>query len=146
MATATISQKIFSRASGSTKMVEPGEIVEAGVDYAMSHDGTSVLAIKAFQEMGSEKVWDPESIVIPFDHIVPANNETAAELQKDVRAWAKEQKIQSFFDLRLWSLPSGLSRAGLCLARPLAGRSRFAFLHLRGLGGVWHGCGGDGYG
>ena len=47
MANATISQKIFSRASGSTKMVEPGEIVEAGVDYAMSHDGTSVLAIKA---------------------------------------------------------------------------------------------------
>ena len=98
MATGTISQKIFSRASGSTKMVEPGEIVEAGVDYVMSHDGTSVLAIKAFQEMGSEKVWDPERIVIPFDHIVPANNETAAELQKDVRAWAKEQNITNFFD------------------------------------------------
>ncbi|MCK9441881.1 MAG: 3-isopropylmalate dehydratase large subunit [Methanothrix sp.] len=79
-------------------MVEPGEIVEAGVDYVMSHDGTSVLAIKAFQEMGSEKVWDPERIVIPFDHIVPANNETAAELQKDVRAWAKEQNITNFFD------------------------------------------------
>jgi len=79
-------------------MVEPGEIVEAGVDYALSHDGTSVLAIKAFSEMGSEKVWDPERIVIPFDHIVPANNETAAQLQKDVRAWAREQKIKSFYD------------------------------------------------
>ncbi|MBN1236561.1 MAG: 3-isopropylmalate dehydratase large subunit [Methanotrichaceae archaeon] len=98
MATGTISQKIFSRATGSTKMVEPGEIVEASVDYAMSHDGTSVLAIKAFREMGSEKVWDPERVVIPFDHIVPANNETAAELQKDVRAWAKEQSISNFFD------------------------------------------------
>ena len=97
--TGTISQKIFSRACGSTKIAEPGEIVEAGVDFAMSHDGTSVLAIKAFQEMGSEKVWDPERIVIPFDHIVPANNETAAELQKDVRAWAKEQNITNFFDL-----------------------------------------------
>jgi methanogen homoaconitase large subunit len=98
MATGTISQKIFSRASGSANLVEPGEILEAGVDYVMSHDGTSVLAIKAFQEMGSEKVWDPERIVIPFDHIVPANNETAAELQKDVRAWAKEQNISNFFD------------------------------------------------
>jgi methanogen homoaconitase large subunit len=94
----SLSQKIFLRASGSTKMVEPGEIVEAGVDYAMSHDGTSVLAIKAFQEMGSEKIWDPERIVIPFDHIVPANNETAAELQKEVRAWAKGQNITNFFD------------------------------------------------
>ena len=95
---ATISQKIFSRASGSARMVEPGEIVEADIDYAMSHDGTSVLAIKAFQEMGSVEVWDPDSVVIPFDHIVPANNETTAELQKEVRAWAREKKISNFFD------------------------------------------------
>ena len=98
MASGTISQKIFSRASGSAGMVEPGEIVEAGVDYAMSHDGTSVLAIRAFQDMASEKVWDQERIVVPFDHIVPANNETAAELQKDVRTWVREQNIANFFD------------------------------------------------
>lgn len=95
---ATISQKIFSRASGSARIVEPGEIVEADVDYAMSHDGTSVLAIKAFKEMGSETVWDPERIVIPFDHIVPANNETAATLQKEIRTWIREQRIINFFD------------------------------------------------
>ena len=95
---ATISQKIFSRASGSPRMVEPGEIVEADIDYAMSHDGTSVLAIKAFQEMGSEKVWDPERVIIPFDHIVPANNETVATLQKEVRSWIREQEITNFFD------------------------------------------------
>ncbi len=79
-------------------MVEPGEIIEAGVDYAMSHDGTSVLAIKAFKEMGSRKVWDPKRIIMPFDHIVPANNETAATLQKEVRTWAREQCITNFFD------------------------------------------------
>ena len=81
---ATISEKIFSRASG--HRAEAGEIVEAEVDYAMSHDGTSVLAIKAFTEMGSERVWDPERIVVPFDHIVPANNCTAADLQRMVRS------------------------------------------------------------
>lgn len=95
---ATISQKIFTKASGSTRIVEPGEIVEAQVDYAMSHDGTSVLAIKSFKEMGSERVWDPERIVIPFDHIAPANNETAATLQKEVRAWVREQGITNLFD------------------------------------------------
>ncbi len=95
---ATISQKIFTRASGSAKTVEPGEIVDARVDYAMSHDGTSVLAIKSFKEMGSEGVWDPERIVIPFDHIVPANNETAATLQKEVRTWAREHGIANLFD------------------------------------------------
>ena len=94
----TISQKILTRASGSKKVVEPGEIVEADVDYAMSHDGTSVLAIKAFQDMGSERVWNPERIVIPFDHQIPANNDVAATLQKEVREWARGQGISNFFD------------------------------------------------
>jgi len=94
----TISQKILTRASGSRRIAEPGEIVEADVDYAMSHDGTSVLAIKAFQDMGSERVWDPERIVIPFDHQIPANNDIAATLQKEVREWAKGQGISNFFD------------------------------------------------
>ncbi|HPJ31052.1 MAG TPA: 3-isopropylmalate dehydratase large subunit [Methanothrix sp.] len=93
---ATISEKIFSRASG--KRAEAGEIVEAKVDYAMAHDGTSVLAIKAFREMGSERVFDPERIVVPFDHIVPANNTTAADLQREVRSWAKDQRIVHFYE------------------------------------------------
>ena len=93
---ATISEKIFSRASG--KRAEAGEIVEAKVDYAMAHDGTSVLAIEAFREMGSERVFDPERIVVPFDHIVPANNTTAADLQREVRSWAKDQRIVHFYE------------------------------------------------
>ena len=95
---ASISQKILSRASGYDGMAEPGEIVQAEIDYAMSHDGTSVLAIRSFREMGSEKVWDPDRVVVPFDHIVPANNETAADLQREVRDWAREQNISNFFD------------------------------------------------
>jgi methanogen homoaconitase large subunit len=95
---ASISQKILSRAASLPKAAEPGEIVEAQVDYAMSHDGTSVLAIKSFKEMGSASVWDASRIVIPFDHNVPANTETAALLQSEVRSWAKEQDIASFFD------------------------------------------------
>ena len=94
----TISQKILTQSSGSRKVVEPGEIVEADVDYAMSHDGTSVLAIKAFQDMGSERVWDPKRIVVPFDHQIPANNDVAATLQKEVREWARVQGISNFFD------------------------------------------------
>lgn len=95
---ASISQKILSRASGHPGIAEPGEIVEADIDYAMSHDGTSVLAIRSFREMGSERVWDPERVVVPFDHIVPANNETAADLQREVREWAREQRISHLFD------------------------------------------------
>ncbi|MBE0521253.1 MAG: 3-isopropylmalate dehydratase large subunit [Candidatus Methanoperedenaceae archaeon] len=92
----TISEKILSRACG--KEAHADDFVIATVDYAMAHDGTSVLAVKSFREMGVEKVWDPEKIIIPFDHIVPANNEKAASLQRDIRQWIKEQGIINFTD------------------------------------------------
>jgi methanogen homoaconitase large subunit len=93
----TISEKILSRASGKT--ASAGDFVIADIDYSMAHDGTSVLAVRAFREMGAKKVWDPKRIIIPFDHIAPANNETAAKLQQGIRQWVKEQGIINFFDI-----------------------------------------------
>ncbi len=94
---ATISEKILSRACGKPAFAD--DFVVANIDYAMAHDGTSVLAVKAFKEMGAKKVWDPARIIIPFDHIAPANNETAAKLQQNIRNWIKEQGITNFFDV-----------------------------------------------
>lgn len=93
----TISEKIFSRAANCS--VSAGDFVVANVDCAMAHDGTSVLAVKAFREMGVPKVWDPEKILIPFDHIVPASTEVSAELQRNIREWAKEQGISNLYDV-----------------------------------------------
>ena len=93
----TISEKIFSRASG--KEAKANDFVTANIDYAMAHDGTSVLAVRSFREMGVEKVWNPKRIVIPFDHISPANNETAAALQHDIRSWISEQGIPNFYEI-----------------------------------------------
>jgi methanogen homoaconitase large subunit len=93
----TISEKIFSRANG--KEVKANEFIIANVDYAMAHDGTSILAVKSFREMGIKKVWNPRRIVIPFDHLTPANTEKTAFLQKDIRNWIKEQEIQNFYDI-----------------------------------------------
>jgi methanogen homoaconitase large subunit len=93
----TISEKILSRASG--KPASADDFVIANADYAMAHDGTGVLAVKAFDEMGAKKVWDQKRIIIPFDHIAPANNETAAKLQQSIRKWVKEHGITNFFDV-----------------------------------------------
>ena len=87
----TISEEILGKAAGKTAAA--GDFVVSKVDFAMSHDGTSVLAVKAFREMGVDKVWDPGRIIIPFDHLVPANNENTALLQRDVRQWAGAQGI-----------------------------------------------------
>jgi len=93
----TISEKILSRAAGTD--ARAGDFVLADIDCAMAHDGTSVLAVKAFTEMGADRVWDPDRIVIPFDHIVPSNKETTSELHHKIREWVRRQGIKKFFDI-----------------------------------------------
>ncbi|MEN6328711.1 MAG: homoaconitase large subunit [Methanobacteriaceae archaeon] len=90
-----ITEKILARAA-SLKEVEPGEIVEAQVDLAMSHDGTSPPTIKTFRQM-ADRVWDPEKIVIVYDHNVPANNRGSAEFQRITREFAREQGIKNIY-------------------------------------------------
>ncbi|MGZ7108625.1 MAG: homoaconitase large subunit [Methanobacterium sp.] len=90
-----ITEKILAKASGK-KEVRPGEIIEANVDLAMSHDGTSPPTIKNFYKI-ADKVWDPEKIVIVFDHNIPANNIGSAEFQKVTRKFAREQGIKNIY-------------------------------------------------
>ncbi|ADC46236.1 homoaconitase large subunit AksD [Methanobrevibacter ruminantium M1] len=89
-----ITEKILSQKAGHE--VEPGEIIEIGVDLAMSHDGTSPPAIKTFEKI-TDKVWDNEKIVIVFDHNIPANTIGSAEFQKVARNFIKTQGIKSHY-------------------------------------------------
>jgi len=93
----TISEKILARASGKKK-VEAGEIVDASVDLAMSHDNAALVS-KVFKEIGVEKVWNPDKIVIILDHRAPANIIKAAEAHKSIREFVKSQDIKNFYDI-----------------------------------------------
>ncbi|MGQ9816362.1 MAG: homoaconitase large subunit [bacterium] len=95
---ATIAEKILARASGKIRVV-PNEIVMAKVDVAMSHENADVV-LKSFKEIGVEKVWDPEKIVILFDHRIPAESEKTATTHKRIREFVKEQGIKYFYDLK----------------------------------------------
>ena len=86
-----ITEKILSEKAGHE--VTPGEIIEIPVDLAMSHDGTSPPAIKTFEKV-ADKVWDPDKIVLVFDHNVPANTIGSAEFQKVCRDFIKKQGIK----------------------------------------------------
>lgn len=97
-------EKILTRAS-SRETVQPNEIIEARIDVAMVHELTGPLTVKAFHEIGSRKVWDPDKIVVIFDHLVPANTITTAELHKTLREFVKEQGIERFYDI---------GRGGIC--------------------------------
>lgn len=90
----TLVEEIFSQKAGRT--VEAGEIVLLDVDFIMSHDNTTPLAIKAFREIG-KPIKDKNKIVISFDHAYPAPNMQAAENQKKITDFMKEQGITHFY-------------------------------------------------
>ncbi len=90
----TLVEKILSKKLG--KPVKAGETIEINVDLAMTHDGTTPLASKAFYNI-TNKVWDNEKIVIVFDHNVPANTSKAANMQKITRKFIKDQNIKNYY-------------------------------------------------
>jgi 3-isopropylmalate/(R)-2-methylmalate dehydratase large subunit len=90
----TLVEEIFSRKAG--RPIRSGEIVLLDVDYIMSHDNTTPLAIKAFNEIG-KPVRDVGKIVIHFDHAYPAPNVQAAENQKKARDFIRQQGIAHFY-------------------------------------------------
>jgi homoaconitate hydratase family protein len=89
----TLIEEIFSRKTG--KPVQAGEILLLDVDYIMSHDNTTPLAIKAFREIG-KPIFDKNRIVLHFDHAYPAPNVMAAENHKMIIEFVKEQGLPHF--------------------------------------------------
>lgn len=93
----TIVEKILLKASGEAD-VEPGDIVEAKVDLAMSHDNAALVS-KHFKTIGIGKVWDPRRIVILLDHRIPANSVQTATGHKAIREFVSEQNLPNFYDM-----------------------------------------------
>lgn len=90
----TLAEEIFSRKLG--RQVKAGEIVVAPVDYVMSHDNTTPLAIESFEKLDMP-IWDTERVVIVFDHMVPAPTPQAAELHTRIRAFIARNSIKKVF-------------------------------------------------
>lgn len=92
----TFAEKILGKKAG--KNVVPGEIVEVIPDIAMSHDNTAAIS-KTLNEIGLEKIDNPDRHVIILDHCVPAANEKFAQNHKEIRAFVQEQNIKNFYDI-----------------------------------------------
>lgn len=90
----TLVEEIIAQRVG--RQVRPGEIVLVDVDYMMSHDNTSPLAIKTFEAIG-KPIADPDRIVIHFDHAWPPPNPVAALNQKGIRSFIREHDLPWFF-------------------------------------------------
>lgn len=67
----TVIEKIIRHNTG--KDVKPGDIVTVNVDRVMIHDIFIPFVGDKFEEMGFTKLWDPDKVVLIYDHLVPAS-------------------------------------------------------------------------
>ena len=69
---ATIIEKIIAHNVG-VESVKPGDIVTVNVDRVMVDDIMMAFIVSKFEEMGFTKLWDPDKVVMIYDHFVPAS-------------------------------------------------------------------------
>ena len=68
----TIIEKIIARNIGAS-FVKPGDIVTVHADRVMLDDIMIPFIVEKFKEMGFPKIWDPDKVVLIYDHLVPAS-------------------------------------------------------------------------
>ncbi|AFZ37864.1 homoaconitate hydratase family protein [Stanieria cyanosphaera PCC 7437] len=88
----TIAEKLLAKASGN-QYVQPGEVIFAKVDLAMSHDAIAFPVGQLFyQHFGQDaKVWDANRVVLVADHFIQIN-----EIRKDLGAVEMYQGMVDF--------------------------------------------------
>jgi 3-isopropylmalate/(R)-2-methylmalate dehydratase large subunit len=115
----TLAQKLLARAAGRPH-VEAGEIITVDVDLAMAHDSSGPRRWRPQLEKLGASLWDPSKIVIVSDHYVPAVDGESAAILKLTRDFARDYKIDRFFDMQgicHTILPeNGLLRPGIFVA------------------------------
>ena len=90
---ATLIEKIIRR-NVHDDNVKAGDIVFVKPDRVMIHDIFIPFVADKFREMGFKKVWDPEKVVIIYDHMVPASQVDDTRHFRKGDAFAKEQGIE----------------------------------------------------
>ena len=94
----TITQKILADHAGVPE-VKAGDLIEAKLDYVLGNDVTTPPAIKIFNQLGTNKVFDKDRVCLIQDHFTPNKDIKSAELCKTMRCFAREQEIKHFYEL-----------------------------------------------
>ena len=94
----TMIEKILAAHSDQDEL-KPGDIVNARVDMVLGNDITTPVAVKEFEKIGVEKVFDKDRIAIVPDHFTPNKDIKAAEQVNMIRKFAKKYEITNFFEV-----------------------------------------------
>ena len=93
----TMAEKILAAHAGLDEVV-PGQLIECDLDLVHVNDITGPIAIDVCKQI-SERVFDPEKVVIVPDHYTPNKDIKSAEQAKTVREFAREQGITHYWEV-----------------------------------------------
>lgn len=94
----TITEKILAAHSGKKK-VSPGELINCRVDVVLGNDITAPVAIKEFEKIGVESVFDKDRVVLVPDHFIPNKDIKSAEQAKILREFARKHELTNYFEV-----------------------------------------------
>ena len=94
----TMTQKILAAHAGLDE-VKAGQLIMADLDFVLGNDITSPVAIREFPKFGRACVFDRSRIALVPDHFTPNKDIKAAAQCAAMRAFAKEQGIENYFEV-----------------------------------------------
>lgn len=94
----TMTQKILANKAGLSE-VKSGQLIKAKLDMVLGNDVTTPVAVKEFNKIGIDNVFDTEKIAIVPDHFTPNKDIQSAEQCKVIREFARKHKIVNFFEV-----------------------------------------------
>ncbi|OGA22047.1 MAG: hypothetical protein A3I02_07775 [Betaproteobacteria bacterium RIFCSPLOWO2_02_FULL_67_26] len=84
---ATIAEKILGAHAGGAP-ARAGDIVVAGVDFAMLHDARASNALRRIEQLGAKKLPFASRTAFVLDHYSPPPHAEAANIHREMRAFA----------------------------------------------------------
>jgi 3-isopropylmalate/(R)-2-methylmalate dehydratase large subunit len=79
--------------------VGPGDLVEVAVDVVLANDITAPIAIREFDRLGADHVFDRDRVVLVADHFVPNKDIKSAEQCRIMREFARAQELTNYYDV-----------------------------------------------
>ena len=95
----TMTQKILAAHVAEGATVRAGELVMAKLDLVLANDITAPVAIGEFPKFGRERVFDRTKVALVPDHFAPNKDIKAAAQCACMRAFARAQDIENYFEV-----------------------------------------------
>ncbi|ATW25257.1 3-isopropylmalate dehydratase large subunit [Candidatus Formimonas warabiya] len=94
----TITEKILADHAGESRVV-PGQLINAKLDVVLGNDITAPVAIREFEALEIDQVFDRDKIMLVPDHFTPNKDIKSAEQVKVLREFARKYGITNYFEI-----------------------------------------------